>query len=515
MSILTNGGRIQLQEYQGFGGKHFDSVHLSRFFNYDSPHDFGVMVSQIFTASNKFGYKAITDMTEASGNVYEISGSMYRWSLFGDDYRFLRVIENLETSNSRPGINGQEFKVGLSEGWYEEPTVLMPENNDYMLEIVGKPINRGNYWEYTVRLLESDPNRWLPVEELYEGREWRAVSSSVATENNQIFAPTQMGSQVDLQSQIGAYAREFSLSDRVIREQINATKTNAQINRDNSVMGGYAFKLFDSKTGKPLDKTGFMTFMEAKLMNEIEMDCEVMMYFGKASTRKDYTGRYIKRTGPGFRELVKDGHEWIHNGSITLEQLENYFMSIFLTRVDEGNREITVSTGTLGHRIFDQLISEEVSGFLTLDRYYVQPMEGGTGKNDLQYGYQFKRFVAKNGVVVNLQSNPLLDDRFYCPRRYPNNNIYSVDSARMDIMDFGASSASMAPGSSNMAMIKEAGVDSYYVVGGVVDPRKGVVTDGSFQQNGQKSVFFRREKSGSLNVWDTSRIGSIILEPNY
>lgn len=514
MSVLTNGQRIQLQEQRGFGGKHFNTVSMAELFNYDQPHDFGVMVSQIFTASNKFGYKAITDMTEASGNTYEITGSLYKWTLFGDDYRYLRVIKNLETSNTRPGINGSEFKIGLSEGWHEEPDVLMPENNEYFCEIVGKPINRGNYWEYTLRLQTSDPNAFLPVEELYEGREWRAVSTSVATEENQIFGTTQFGSQVELQSQIGAYAREFSLTDRMIREQINKTKTSEQINRANSVMGGYAFQLYDSKNNKPIDKAGFMTFLEAKLMDETELDCEVMMYFGKASVRKDYTGKYIKRTGPGFRELVKDGHEWIHNGSFTLEQLENYLMSIFLTRIDEGEREITISTGTLGHRIFDELISEEVSGFLTLDRYYVQPMAGGSGANDLQYGYQFKRFIAKNGIVVNLQSNPLLDDRYYCPRRYPNNNIYSVDSARMDIMDFGSSSSSMAPGQANMAMIKEAGVDSYYVLGGVIDPRKGVVTDGSFIQNGMKSVYFRREKSGSLNVWDTSRIGAIVLEPN-
>ena len=199
---------------------------------------------------------------------------------------------------------------------------------------------------------------------------------------------------------------------------------------------------------------------------------------------------------------------------LTLEQLENYFMSIFLTRVDEGNRKIVVSTGSLGHKIFDQLISEEVSQFLTLDRYYVQPMAGGSGSNDLQYGYQFKKFISKNGLEVSLQSNPMLDDPFYCPRRYPNNPIYTVDSARMDIMDFGAAGSSMAPGASNMSMLKEAGVDSYYLVGGVVDPQQGVVTDGSFRQNPMKEVIFRREKSAGLQVWDTSRIGSIILEPN-
>lgn len=514
MSIITNGSRIQLQEYQGFGGKHFDSTHISKFFKSDAPHDFGLKVSQIFTSSNKFKYKALTDLTEASGNIHEIVGDTYRWSLYGDDYRFNRVVKLLETGNSRPGINGQEFKIGLAEGWYEEPDVISGENNNYQMEIVGLPINRGNYWEYTVRLQTSNPNEFVPIEELYEGREFRVVSSSVAIEKNQLFGTVSMGSQVDLQSQIGAFSKEFSLTDRVIREQKAAMSKGESFSRDGSVMGGYAFNLYDPITKQPVKRKGVMTFLEAKILDDVEMDCEYAMTFGKVSTRSDYTGRYIKKTGPGFRQLVKDGHEWIHNGSITLEQLENYLMTIFLTRVDEGDREITISTGTLGMRIMDQLISEEISQFLTLDRYYINQMSDGTGRNDLEYGYQFKRFIAKNGVVVNLQVDPMKDDPYYCPRRDPNNSIYTLDSARMDIYDFGASSASMAPGRANMSMIKTAGVDSYYLVGGVVDPDKGVVTDGSMRASGDKSVYFRREKSGGLCIWDTSRVGSIVMEPN-
>lgn len=516
MSILTNGGRIQLQEYapnMGTAGKNFDSVALAQFFNVDQPHKFGLMVSQLFTASSKFRYKALTDMTEASGNYTEIDGSTYEWSVNGDDYRLNRVVKFLETGNSRIGENGAEFKIGLAEGIYEEPAVLCGENTEYPCEVIGKPINRGNYFEYTLRLQTSNPNTYIPAEELYEGREWRRTSSSIATEANQLFAGIEWGSQIDLRSQVGAFSGEFSVSDKVIRMQ-KAAKAKGQLKKEGSLFGGYSFPIYDAKTGNRLEMSGFISFAEAKLMDSVEMDCEWAMTFGKASQRKDYTGRYIKRTAPGFRELVKDGHEWYHNGSITLDQISDYLMSIFLTRVDENDREITIKTGTLGHRIIDQLISEEVSQFLTLDRYYVQPMQGGTGANDLQYGFQFKRFISKNGVVVNLQSDPMLDDPFISPRRYPNNPMYSLDSARMDILDFGSNSNSIAPNSSNISMIKEKGVDSYYVVGGVVHPDSGVVTDGSFNQNGMKEVYFRREKSGSLNVWDTGRIGSIILEPN-
>ncbi len=105
------------------------------------------------------------------------------------------------------------------------------------------------------------------------------------------------------------------------------------------------------------------------------------------------------------------------------------------------------------------------------------------------------------------------DDPMYCGRRHPLNPIYSVDSARMDIYDLGASSNSALPNQSNMAMIKTKGVDEYHWIGGCVDPRTGVINSGALAPTGEKGVVCRYGLSGSLCVWDTSRIASIIYEP--
>lgn len=511
--MYENSGRIRLQEYTGFGGQNFDSTHLSRFFNYDKPHDFGVMVAKIFSSSNRFYYKPLTEMTEGVGSVYEIDGDMYRWTLFGDDYRKNYVAAFVETGNSRIGWNNQEFKIGLEEPWYRQPDILMGENNNYMLQVVGTPIQKGTYYEYTVKLLTSNPNDYVDSADLQEGRYFCKASTSVGIEMNQDYGTTSMGTQVDLQSQIGAYGNKFEVSDRVIREELNAKKNGSKGMRETPYTSGYTFSLFNPKTRTVIEKGGFVTFMEARIIEETQMDREIMNHFGKATISKDSTNRYIKKTGPGMRQLQKDGFEMIHNGSLTTTQLENFFDSILLTRVPEGNRDIVLDTGSLGMRIFDQMLSDEAAGYLTLDRHYIREIPGAQA-GDLEYGYQYKSYRAKNGLRIRLVHNPMKDDPMYCGRRHPLNPQYTVDSARMDIYDLGSASNSAFPNSSNMAMVKTRGVDEYFWTGGAVDPRTGVINNGSLTSSAEKAVTCRYGLSGSVVVWDTTRLATIIYEPN-
>lgn len=510
--MYNKSGRIRLQEYAGFGGQSFDSVHLSRFFNYDKPKNFGLMVAKMFSASNRFYYKPLTEMTEGRGSIHEIDGDMYRWQLLADDYRKNYVADFLETGNARPGWNGQEFKIALEEGWYRQPDVLQGENNHFMLEIIGYPVQVGTYFEYTVRLHTSNPNDYVDPQWLQAGKYFCKVATTVGIEMNDDYGTTSMGTQIDLQSQIGQYANKFEITDRVVREELNARK-NGKSGQDTPHMSGLTFPIFNPKTRTVVEKGGFMTFMESRIIEETQMDREYMNHFGVATKRNDSTGRYIKRTGPGFRQLVKDGYEMIYNGSLTTTQLQNFFDMIFMTRIAEGERDIVVSTGQLGMRIFDQMLSDEAGAYLTLDRHYIREMPGGQA-GDLEYGFQYKSFRAKNGLRIRLVHDKIKDDPMYCGRRHPLNPIFSVDSARMDIYDLGSSGGSALPNQSNMGMVKTRGVDEYFWTGGAVDPKTGVINSGALAPSAEKGVSCRYALSGSLVVWDTSRIASIIYEPN-
>lgn len=509
--MTRNSGQIKLYEYEGFGGNTYDSRHLSNFYNYGKPYNFGQKMAKMFSASTRFNNKVLTSLTMAKGNYHEIDNDIYTWTLPGDDVKILMITDFLESGNTRIGYGNQTFKFALAEGWLSEPDVVMLDDNEVVLEIIGYPVQVGQNWHYEARLQDGNPASFVDSTWLQIGSTVTKISTSVGTELNYKFGTDQYGSQMELQCQVGAYAEKFSISDKVVRKELQAKKSGNKMKME--ATGGYSFDLY--RDGKVIPKGGFITEAELRLGDRIELDRDLAMEFGKASTRTDSHGFVIKRTAPGFRQLVKDGHVFYHNGSLKVKDIEDFLMSIFLRTKDESQREIIFSTGSAGKALLHDIIADSASAFLTVDSNFIQKDKSGMRNTDLQYGAQFTRYIAKNGVAFSVVVDPRKDDDFYCKRKDPDNPIYPIDSYRMDIYDFGRSEASEAKGGANMSMIVEAGVESYAWACGMVDPVTGVVNDGSKVSSLDKGVTCVREMSGSLCIWDTSRVGSIIFDPQY
>lgn len=510
-----NNGQIRLTEYEGFGGTSYDSRHLSNFFNYGAPYNFGQKMARMFSASTMFNNKTLTNLTMARGNYYEISNDIYTWTLPGDDVKSLTITEFLESGNARPGYGGQTLKFALGEGWLQEPEVVLLDDNDVVLEIIGVPIQVGQNFHYEARLQDGNPASFVDPSLLAIGSTVTSISTSITTELNNKYGGDQYGSQTELQCQIGAFGRKFAVSDKVIRKELSAKNGKVSLNgRDPKYLSGYSFDLY--REGKVIKQGGFITEAELRLLDRVEMDRENSMQFGKASTINDPDNSWVlKRTAPGWRQLVKDGHTFYHNGSLKPKDIEDFLMSIFLRTKDEANREIVISTGTAGKALLHNLIADEASAYLTVDTNFIRKDPTSKRSTDLSYGAQFTRYQGINGVAFSVVVDPMKDDDFYCKKKDPSNPLYTIDSYRMDIYDFGRSDASEAKGGANMAMIVEAGVESYAWACGMVDPKTGVVNSGGKVSSLDKGCTCVRELSGSLCVWDTSRIGSIIFDPQY
>ena len=506
--MVRNSGQIELSLYEGFGGNSYDSHHYADAFRADRPYDFGMQVSKLFSSCNIYNDKVLTQLTMASGNFKAIDSDVYKWTLAGDDKVAFYVVDEIEdfTTLTTPGKGNSEFRIVLDKGWLEQPDVIQLEDNRYpFLEIQGTGQQHGQGWVYIVSLQSSDPTDFVDPALVSIGARVVHAGTSIATEMNDIYGTDQYSSQMDLECQIGAFARKFEVTDKVVRKEIAARKREGKRDMFSS---GYAFDI--RQGGKVIPRGAFITMAEARLMNAIEMDRELAMTFGKASTKMDITGRYIKRTGPGFRELVKDGHILYHNGSLTPSMLEDFLHNIFLQRIPSESRDIVLDTGEGGMRLFHQILASEANSFLTLDTIRMQQVPGIGGNRGISYGAQFVEFHAINGIRVRLKYNPMKDNHDYCFRKHPDNPLYTVDSFRFDIYDFGSSD-----GENNMQMVLEDNVESYSYTRGMIDPKTGPIKDGSLVPSFNKGIAFEREMSGGLWVKDTSRIGSIVFEPEY
>ena len=187
-SIVTASGQVKTREYSGFGGDRFDSKHISTLFSYESPHRFDTYIAKTYASSDRFQPKMFTGMTIAKGNFKEIMQDRYTWMLEDDDEKAFTIMAFVEAGNDAPGWNGNTFQFVLDEFWMHEPDVIVGEDNNFPIEIVGKPVPHpaSGYALYTGRLQDSDPEASLPLDQLQEGKIFRKQSTSVGTSNNQI-----------------------------------------------------------------------------------------------------------------------------------------------------------------------------------------------------------------------------------------------------------------------------------------------------------------------------------------
>jgi hypothetical protein len=259
----------------------------------------------------------------------------------------------------------------------------------------------------------------------------------------------------------------------------------------------------------------FMPMAEAEMWNNIYDDIEWALNFGRRSTRLSPQG-YVKRTGPGLRQQLEYGHTLYHNGNLTLSRLDEWLSSIYRGRKDASpqSRKIVLMTGEMGALMFDQMVASEASSFLTVDSHYIR--NGGDFRH-MSFGAQFTHYIGKNGLDVTVMLNPLYDNPDYCPQTHPIYTDTTIDSWRMDILDFGATTEqNSSVMQDNIAMVCEKYADYYFTTNGKWDVKTGMpINDGGPGLAGGVGGYASYvEKSFGLMIRDISRCGSIQIRYN-
>lgn len=477
--------QIKLKQWPGFGGSFVDSEYLGRAYDAGKPHVFEGIMAKVYQATNRFTQLPITAMTRNAKMVKTIPTDVYRWYLQGAETKMLRQVENLEASNTTPGIGLSTFKIKIDEDWVSSPEVLLPENNEYPLAIVSGPVPDGNGFIYEVRIQTEDPSVYLPATYLEVGREFTKAWTTVAGERNSEFGGSYYESSYMLESQVGFFAQELTVTDKALRE--------------------------DGRLGitiKHNDKTyqRFIPIAEMKMEQEISESKEAQALLGKRSVAKDEKkGSYWKRTGPGLREQLKDGFTQAYGTTLTEDFLKEYLLDIFFARNDEGNRMTTAMTGQEGSIQFHDLLVAKAQAFLTVDTNYVQ----SAGKpRHLSFGAQFSHYFGPEGVTLDLIKNPMYDMRKYCMRSIPGKSNRPIDSRRMTFIDFA--SPKSTDWGSNVMMLEVENSMTYGYIQGTVSPT-GPVKGGATTM--KEAAYTRwRQESGGICVIDTSRAGELIYD---
>lgn len=485
-----------IKRYDGFGGNFIDSQYLGAAYETGKPHVFENTLMRIFSAQSRFfSNKLVTSMTGGKANgVKEIDNWIYRWKMQGAEAKSARIVENLESSNTTPGLNNTTFRIKLDLDFYAHPDVLFGEDNEYPLQIVDGPFTDGTGSVYVVRIQGDRPDVYVPADMLEVGKEFNKVWTSTQQEFNEFLGTQQYPSSFMLEAQLGSFGQKYTVTDEAWR---NEGKLSVEF-------------MYTDRSGKSKKVSRFLPMAEAMMWDELYQSMEVQMVYGKKQTQPGKQKYWIK-TGAGLREQLKDSWLKYYNGALTVNLLREYLMDIFFARKNETERAVKAVTGTLGSIFFHDALVAVSNGFLTVDSHWVRSAPSETQTPGLAFGAQFKRYTGPEGIVIDVNKNAMYDSMEYCGRRHPQYPNKPVDSARMTFLDFAGGSD--ASGDGNIMMLKRKDSFRWGYLAGTHTPT-GPVKGGSVSAlKAGYDVFC--EGSAGLWVKDVTRCGEVIYDFEY
>ena len=315
--------------------------------------------------------------TEAKGKVKTISRSGFRWELSGGNTQKARITQ-VVCPDSKPGLHGQSFDIVVDKPWFNVSDIVIPQHNRRQCRVTtyGQGQSRShhqvgpNAFRYTLQYIADNGNEFLDSRFIQEGQEWCKVSSAVATEDNIDAGGFQFYSIFESEGQIQQHSIKVAVSDKAARRSKQAMEGKASMDEYGKYLKMLWVKYEDKVTAKPLAR--FMAVLDAEAFNELYQNVEWTLVFGKRSNNMISPEGHQILTSSGLRQQLESGYILEHNGSLSLEELEDWFDSIMKDKISEGEQKIVLSAGREFRKMFDRAIKADARSFTTIDTLFLR-----------------------------------------------------------------------------------------------------------------------------------------------
>lgn len=282
---------LVIKKLEGFGGNFLDSQYLGAAFETGKPEMMEGALMRIYSSRSQFmTTKPLLGMTGAKNvGTKEISTEMIRWRLAGAEAKFATILENLEDSNTTPGLNNTSFRIKLDLDYFQHPDVLFGPDNEYPLAIQEGPIPDGTGSIYVVKIQGDNPTVYMPPAYMEPGTEYSKVWTSVPSEYNEWFGTQQSPNSFMLESQLGFFAQAIHVTDKALREE-----------------GRLAFDFsYTDANGNTKTSKNFMPFYENRMRDEFYKSMDVQLMYGKKQTQPGKDKYWINILVPSRRKTCR------------------------------------------------------------------------------------------------------------------------------------------------------------------------------------------------------------------
>lgn len=476
----------------------------------------------------------LINMTEMNNSVMYINGAegKFRYSVpynIGLPY----IVEDMTGDIEKPGIDGQKFKIKLSENCYTNTDIITYDYRDGVsLYITEEEIfEESDGWVYTVALPQSNKKNFFPKRFLQPGVEYMKITNVNGEYDTQKSSIWLRQGALDLEMQVGggrsvyhwitAYADMLKVDGGDPR--YGYLNQYSDLRRNNSTL------VFFNKDqeGKPIPQSlKWMNRIEALLWAEMKMMEERDLMWSKGGIVTG-SGRRSVRVNTGLYEQLRNGNR-VQYTQLTLALIEETLANLFYNSgVPFEQRRTKVMVGTGAMIEISKLLADD---FKNTNPFLVRAADvpgylHGNAFN-LGYGYRFtsKRFPVAGEVTF--EYNPALDNHY---NRVQDGLIgeFPIESYTLMVLDITDGNTSNAAAkvkdveyrvedgfndSSNLVLIKPEGwADTYWGYElGTQHPFGPKATQGMFSSSQRDGYAIWMKNQSSIWLKDATR--SILIE---
>jgi hypothetical protein len=415
----------------------------------------------------------------------------YVWDVIASTRRNIPLIEaryldgnKVEADGDNAGVNGEEFYLVFGEDWFFNQEIIHGNFNEkYPLIIKGKPRYEGTNVVYTVQLANGSADG-VPAERLQLGERFSYSHAVVSRGLSQGVGGIRHAAPTSMRNEWTTIRLKHEVSGDLLDKKL-------------------AFGVPAMKDGKLSTEPYWMHYVDYEFQKTWSEYKNNALAYGVSNRTAngeyanfDASGEVI-RMGDGLFAQMERGNILPYN-VFSLNFLEEVLTGFSAGKLDFSDRKFMITTGEFGALQFNRAAKSAMSGWTEFD--YSGDAIGVVSKNGNGYtlkNIQFTKYIAPNGIEVEVRVDPAYDDPVR--NKIPHRNGGVAMSYVYDIFDLGTSEKP------NIVKCGLKGKPEYYgFMSGMRNPYNGSYNNPYMSYEDDKASMHRMATLG-LCIFDPSR----------
>lgn len=336
----------------------------------------------------------------------------YYWNVIGSSRRAIPLIEArtedgvvVTAATGFVGAGTRPFYLVFAEDWFADGEIIVGNLNEiYQMRVLGDSRMEGTHAVYRVELMGGN-TVGIPSTRLLAGEKFTVEFAPVERDLSRKVGDVRFTAPIAMRNEwthIRIQHKEGGAMDKKLAIGIPITTADASGNLKKTVA------------------TRWMHRVDFEVEAQFSDYKNLAMAFGRSN--RNSNGEYLNigksghviRTGSGIFEQSEVSNTIFFN-NFSLKLLEDALYELSASKLTFGKRHFLLKTGERGAIQFHREVLKTISGWtqFVYDNSSIRVIEKTNSKlhqNALQAGFQFVKYLAPNGVIVELDVDPFYDD---------------------------------------------------------------------------------------------------------